>query len=902
MRERLYILDAHSLIYQVFHAIAEMTGPDGQPTNAVFGFVRDIEFIRREKKPEYLVCAMDAPGPTFRHELFDDYKANRDEMPDDLRPQIERIRQILDAYRIPVLSEGGIEADDFLASVAAQSAGKNIEVVLCTADKDVRQCVSDGAIMYDLRKNRVIDRDYVKEDWGITPEQVVDYQSMVGDPTDNVPGIKGVGPKTAAKLLEQYGTLEGVYEHLDEVKGKLKENLVAGKESAFMSRDLVRLKNDVPLPSDWSTWRLHEPDRAALLHLFAECGFHRFADQIRADQPAAGEWSVTYHAVADESSFAKLLAAISQEKRISFDLETTNVHPSRADIVGYALSWEPGVAYYVAVRAPKGQSSLAPAEVLDRLRPIIENPAVAKVGQNLKYDMIVLKRAGVELAGLEFDTMVASYLLEPGERNHNLDELSMRLLGHETIKIDQLIGKSGRGKTQLRMDQVDISKVAEYAGEDADVALRVADLLAPRIHEDGLDQLLRDVELPLVEVLAEMEWNGIRVDVDRLRALGKELSERIWDLKDAVCTAAGQDFNVDSPKQLAKVLFEDLGLPVIKRTQTGPSTDQEVLEELADRHEVCALVVEYRQLAKLKGTYLDALPELINPETGRIHASFNQTVAATGRLSSSDPNLQNIPIRTATGQKIRQTFLPRTDAELLLSADYSQIELRMLAHFSDDPGLKRAFAEDRDIHAVVAAQIGGVPIDQVTPELRRRAKAVNFGIMYGLSPFGLARQLKIDKEEAAAFIDAYFEQYPSIDQFFSRILEDAQKNRFVSTILGRRRPISGIKNTTGRVRNLPERTAINTVIQGSAADLIKKAMVQIHARLRREKFPARMLLQIHDELVFEVPAERGTELARLVEEEMTHAIPLEGVPLKVDVGIGKNWLDLTAVEEEARST
>lgn len=898
MAERLYILDAHSLIYQVFHAIAEMTGPDGQPTNAVFGFVRDIEFIRRDKQPDYFVCAMDSSSVTFRHDLFADYKGTRSEMPDDLRPQIGMIRKVLDAYRIPVLAEDGLEADDFLASVAAAAKKRGVEVYLCTADKDIRQCVGDGVVMYDLRKNRIIDAEYVKNDWGITPDQVVEYQSLVGDSTDNVPGVRGIGPKTASKLIEEYGNLDGIYANIESIKGKVKENLVRDKEKAYISRELVRLKCDIELPTDWSAWRLTLPDYDELLSLFTQCGFHRFADQLRAEQPSAHKWKHDYKLIHDPVSFELMLHELASQSRISFDLETTSVHPTQADIVGYAISWEPGVAYYIAVRAPKGQSSLDPDDVLAKLRPIIENPEIQKVGQNLKYDMLVLRRAGVRLEGLAFDSMIASYLLEPGERNHNLDELSNRLLRHETIKIDSLIGKAGKGKIQLRMDQVDADKVAEYAGEDADVALRLTDILEPRIDADGLKKLYEELELPLVDVLAELEWNGIRINVDLLHSLSKKFADRIWDLQDEIYKLAGHEFNIDSPVQLRKVLFDELKLPIVKRTQSGASTDQEVLEELADQHDVCQLVLEYRQLAKLKGTYVEALPTMINPQTKRIHASFNQTVAATGRLSSSDPNLQNIPIRSPEGQKIRQAFLPGEEGWVLLSADYSQIELRMLAHFSGDATLRRAFGDDLDIHAVVGAQIGGVPVEEVTPELRRRAKAVNFGIMYGQSPFGLAKQLKIDKEEAAAFIDAYFQQYPGVEEFFTRVLEEAKQNQFVSTILGRRRPITGVKNTTGRVRNLPERTAINTVIQGSAADLIKQAMVNIHRRMRREDLPGRMLLQIHDELVFEVEASQAEFLAGIVVQEMTQALPLEGVPLKVDVGSGPNWLDLEPLEIE----
>ncbi|QDU63819.1 DNA polymerase I [Planctomycetes bacterium Pan216] len=895
MAERLYIVDAHSLIYQVFHAISDMTAPDGTPTNAVFGFVRDIQFLRKEKNPDYLVCAFDASGETFRHEIYTDYKANRSEMPTDLRPQIGVIREVLGAYGIPVLSEKGLEADDFLASVAVQAAGKQIEVFICTADKDARQLISDHAFLYDLRRHRTLDRDALEKDWGVRPEQVVDYQAMVGDSTDNVPGIAGVGPKTASQLLQKYGTLDAIFEHLDEIPQKgVRLKLAKGKQSALLSRELVRLKTDIPLPDDWSQWRLTEPDHEALLDLFAKCGFHRFADDIRAEKPTVDTWEANYVAVTRESELAGLLKRLAEATRFSFDLETTSVTPTEAEIVGYAIAFDSGEAFYVAVRGPEGDTELDPDDVLERMRPILENPEIQKVGQNLKYDMIVLMAADVALRGVAFDTMIASYLLEPGERNHNLDELSQRYLNHTTIKISELIGK---GKSQKSMLEVPVGEVAPYAGEDADVALRLTEILEPRLGEEKLEKLYTDLECPLIDVLATMEHHGIAIDASRLEQLSEEFASRIETIRAQAFEASDEEFNLDSPLQLRRILFEKLGLPVVKRTKTGPSTDEEVLETLAEKHPLCALIVEYRGLAKLKSTYVDALPQMRHPQTGRVHCSFNQTVAATGRLSSSDPNLQNIPIRTEDGRKIRQAFVPGAKEQALLSADYSQIELRLLADFSEDENLIRAFAEDQDIHAVVAAQIESVSLEDVTKEMRRRAKAVNFGIMYGQSPYGLAKQLKIDQEEAAEFIDAYFDRYPTIETFMTGVLEFARQNGYVTTILGRRRPINGIKRTTGRSRNLPERTAINTVIQGSAADLIKRAMLSIHRRLESEDFGARLLLQIHDELLFEVDADRVDPLAAMVNEEMSQALQLKGVPLKVDIGVGPNWLDLEPIGE-----
>lgn len=899
MVERLYILDAHSLIYQVFFAIPEMAAPDGTPTNAVFGFVRDIQFIRKEKRPEYLVCAFDAPGDTFRHEIYDQYKAQRPSMPDDLRPQIEKIHELMAAFRIPVVAKPGYEADDLIASVAAAAASRNVQAYMCTADKDVRQCVNSNACIYDLRRNRVIDRDYIVKDWGVTPEQVVDYQAMVGDSVDNIPGIPGVGPKTAKDLLQKYGSLDEIYQHIDEIPQKgVRKKLLEGRKSAYLSRDLVRLKTDAPLPETWDQWRIQKPDVEALIRLMTECGFHRFVDEIREEFPVEKKWVADYICVNTPEAFDELTRKMEAATRISFDLETTSQRPVEAEIVGFAVAMEPGTAYYVPVQGPGGSTILDRDMVLNRWRPLLENPAVAKVGQNLKYDMIVLKKAGVALEGLAFDTMIASYLLEPGERNHNINELSWRFLGHQMIKIDDLFEKTGRRRPEIHMEQAPLDKITEYAGEDADVALRLVDVFEPRLQEDDLETLFHSLELPLVEVLAHMEYHGIRVDQERLKVISSEFAVRLDEIRTQAYRAGGREFNLDSPVELRKLLFEELNLPVVKRTKTGPSTDQEVLEELADRHEVCELILEHRKLAKLKGTYLDSLGDLINSETGRIHASFNQTVAATGRLSSSDPNLQNIPVRTEDGRQIRQAFLAGRDDQLLLSADYSQIELRLLAHFSGDPTLRQAFADDQDIHAIVASQISGVPLEEVTSDWRRRAKAVNFGIMYGLSPFGLARQLKISREEASEFIDAYFEKYPRIGDFFEEVLTSAKKKRYVETILGRRRPISGIKNITGRNRNLPERTAINTVIQGSAADMIKKAMCAIHRRLKTEDFAARMLLQIHDELVFEVDADRVHDLGRMVVDEMTTALELDEVPIKVDVGVGRNWLDLTPLDAE----
>ena len=890
--QTVYAIDAHSLIYQVFHALPEMTGPQGQPVGAVYGFARDLFYLLEVKKPDYLFCAFDLPGKTFRHDLYDQYKVHRPEMPEDLIPQIGFIRRLIDALGVPAVGLESFEADDVLATIARLTDERRGRCLLVTGDKDCRQLITDRVAVYNIRKDHVFDREALKAEWGITPEQVVDFQALVGDSVDNVPGVPLIGPKLARQLLELYGTLEEVLDHANEVSGeKRKQNLVEGRQQALLSRELVRLDAHVPVQIDWNAGRVGPIDRDRVLERFAEFGFHSLAEKVDQLEGKPAEpkprSTVEYHLVDTSEGLETFVTELGRQRLISVDLETTNLWPRWAQIVGFSFAWREDEAWYLPVRAPAGERCLDAAKTLEALRPVLEDPAVEKIGQNLKYDMIVLRNAGVRLAGVRFDTMVASYLLDAGGRNHNLDDLARRYLDHDTIKITELIGT---GKKQKRMDQVPVRRVADYAGEDALLPLRLRPILAKKLAEADLDKLYADLELPLIDVLAELEYNGIKVDVDRLADLSRRYGARIEDLQNEIEDLAGHPLNVASPKQLQRVLFQEQGLPVLKKTKTGPSTDAEVLEELAMGHDLPAKILEYRQYAKLKGTYVDALPQMVHPETGRVHASFHQAVAATGRLSSSDPNLQNIPVRTEAGREIRSAFVPGQPGWLLLAADYSQIELRVLAHFSGDRRLAEAFARDEDVHARVASQVYGVPLEQVTADMRRKAKAVNFGIIYGQSPFGLAKQLGIGKDEAAQFINTYFEGYPGIEGFLGRVLAECRKNGYVSTILGRRRAIRGVRAEAGRQRNLAERTAVNTVIQGSAADLIKQAMITIHRRLEREGLPARMLLQIHDELIFEVPREELDYSARLVVQEMVAARSLE-VPLKVDVKAGPNWAD-----------
>lgn len=886
-----WVVDAHSLIFQVFHAIPEMTSPRGEPVNAVFGFTRDILYLLEQKKPDYLFCAFDMSGPTFRHTLFADYKLQRTEMPTDLRPQLPLIREILQTLGVPILELEEYEADDILATVAAQAEKLGGECFLVTNDKDCRQLISSRTQLFNVRKNQLLDIDGLAADWGIRPDQVVDYQALVGDPIDNVPGVPLIGPKVARELLTTYGTLDEILNHIDSIAGeKRRQNLMTSREQVLLSRELTRLSTDVPVAIDWEAGNVERFDVTRLLPLFVGHGMHAFAEKARAlaGQAAARHWEANYELVDTPDKLSRFVDELRQQKKFSLDVETTDPLPTRARVVGLAFSWSPGTAHYLPIRGPIGDALLDEAPTLAALRGVLEDPAVLKTGHDLKYLAIVLRAAGIQLAGLAFDTMIASYLLDAGERNHTLDELSKRYLDHTSLKFADLVGT---GKSQRRLDQAPVAEVARYASEAADIALRLEPVLEPRLREWNLEPLFRDLELPLVEVLAEMERNGIRVDARRLAELSKQFGDRLARLEGEIFALAGHPFNIASPKQLQQVLFTELGLPILKKTKTGPSTDADVLQELAAQHPLPRKIVEYRQYSKLKSTYVDALPELIHPDTGRVHTCFNQVVAATGRLSASDPNLQNIPIRQEAGREIRSAFLPGEEGWRLLAADYSQIELRVLAHFSQDPSLLEAFARDEDIHAAVAGQVNNVPLDQVTRAMRDQAKAVNFGVIYGQSAFGLSQALSIPPEEAAAFIEAYFAKYQGVERFLAKVLSECCARSYVTTLLGRRRTIRGVRPHVGRQLNLAERTAVNTVIQGSAADLIKKAMIATHRRLQAEGLAARMLLQIHDELVFEAPLAELSRLRELVTEEMTQVIPLS-VPLKVDVKTGANWAEV----------
>jgi DNA polymerase-1 len=904
-------------------------------------------------------------------------------MPDDLQLQTPLIRQMLDAMRVPLVEKSGYEADDVIATLATAGANAGMDVFVCSSDKDCRQLLSDRIKIFNLRKREVFDAATLKEDWGVAPEQVIDYQALVGDSVDNVKGAEGVGPKTASKYLQDYGTIENLIAHIDDLKGKKKENLQAFVPNVELSRKLVTLDRHVPIEMEWENWRVREWDAPRLAEQFRTWGFRAFAEQLRvsvrsappppppkqivqgslfgddeataAARDARAEWPHEYHLVNTEEALAGFLAQLKQQTRFAIDLETTSLDPRQASIVGIAICFKPAEAWYLALRAPSGEPTLDPDETLAHLKPILENASIGKVNQNIKYDWQTFRAHDIHLNGIVGDSMLADYLLHAGTRNHNLDSLAIDHLNHRNISITELIGK---GRHERRMDRIASARVAEYAGEDADVAFRLCEKLEPALVELGFKRpgahfpplplgegpgvraeaataeslaltpnpsptrrgepsvqsdcqgtstspemfLYDDLEIPLIEVLALMEYTGIRLDVPFLQRMSKEMDTALAKLEAEIHEMAGYPFNINSVPKLREILFKQFKFKPLRKTDIGgeSSTDQETLEQLArqDHPHVGFLrkLLEHRKIVKLKGTYVDALPALVNPNTGRVHASLNQTVAATGRLSSSDPNLQNIPIRSEMGEQIRQAFLPEHGCQLL-TADYSQIELRLLAHFSGDEALQRAFEEDRDIHAMVAEQIFNVTEHHVTEAMRRAAKTVNFGVIYGISAMGLGQRLNIPVREAAHFIEAYFTKYPAVQEYQQNLLKECREQGQVKTILGRRRRIEGVRAFTSyKGRNQPEREAINMQIQGSAADLIKIAMLNIHRRLEREERRARMLLQIHDELVFEVPPAEQNAVIALVHEEMTQALADRlRVPLKVDMSIGDNWLNTSEI-------
>ncbi|MFW6163749.1 MAG: DNA polymerase I [Planctomycetota bacterium] len=902
-QKRLFLIDGSALAYRSYYAFVRspLINSKGLNTSAIYGFAAAVLRLMEQETPDRLAVVFDSSEPTFRHEQFPDYKATREKMPDEMSEQLPLIDEVVEALGIPILREDGYEADDVIGTLARRAEDEGWEVFIVTGDKDFMQVVSDRVKLYDAMKQdrdvEIVGPQEVEEKFGVAPEKVTDVLGLMGDSSDNIPGVRGVGEKTAAKLVQQFGSLEAALDHADEVKGKrAREGLQQDSENALLSKRLVTLDTNAPVKFDPEAFGVHEPDAERIIQLFQELEFPSLLDKLDLGHETQG---TRYQTVSDPEAFAALVQRLRRADEVCVDTETTSTSPMAAELVGLSFAVAEQEAFYVPVRAKApvvsgGGGLFGEAEshldaILDGLRPVLEDPDLPKGGQNIKYDMVVLANHGVDLQGVAFDTMVESYLLDPSARQHKLDVLAMKHLSLKMTPITELIGK---GKAQISMAEVPVEQASAYACEDADVTLRLHHLFLPQLDEHGLADLYAQVEVPLIPVLARMERRGVRVDLELLAELSARFAEQIAELERAIWELAGEQFNINSTQQLGAILFETLEIHKargqrLRRTKTGYATSVAALEPYADVP-IVQKVLEYRSLTKLKSTYIDAFPALVHPETGKIHTSFNQTVTATGRLSSSEPNLQNIPIRTELGRGVRKAFIPSTPQRRLLSADYSQIELRVLAHLSGDPTLAGAFRRGEDIHRRTASEIFDVPMDDVSPELRSRAKAINFGIVYGMGPQRLARDTGISLEEARGFIDRYFERYPKIKEFIDTTIADAERDGYVSTLLGRRRAMPELFSENAGQRAAGERIAVNTPIQGTAADLIKVAMVRLDARLR-ERYPeAWMILQVHDELVFDVPEAQVEEVGALVREEMEGAIELD-VPLKVDIAVAQNW-------------
>lgn len=895
-KTRLFLIDGSALAYRSYFAFINnpLTNKKGIPTSAVYGFTTTLLRLLEKENPQYLAVVFDSSEKTFRHEEFPEYKATREKMPDDMAEQLPYIQKIVEAMRIPYLMLPTYEADDIIGTLALKATQKGIEVSLVSGDKDFMQLLSPKVHMYNMKKGglvEVLDESAPEKKWGVLPAQVIDLFALMGDNSDNVPGVPGVGEKTAGKLIQQFGSLESIYKKLNEVKPeKLKEKLKENEEQAELCKRLVTIQTNVPIPVDVTELKTNSFDIPRLRKLYEELDFHSLIAKLgkNAEATRTDQKKEKYILVKTEKALKELTQKLQKSSCFALDTETTSLNPLDAKLVGLSFSLSEGEAFFVSL----GKNGLSENIVWKYLKKILENPKQEKGGQNIKYDRAVLQSAGIMLKGIVFDTMIESYLLDPETRQHNLDAMALKYFGIEKIRTEELIGK---GKDQISMAEVNLDQLSHYACEDADITLRIHNLLAPQLEHKELNSLYRQVEIPLIEVLGDMERLGIKLEIKNLKNLSKEISKRLIELEKSIHKTAGEPFNVNSPKQLGPILFEKLkiqekvGIKRIKKTKTGYATDQQTLENYA-AHPIVASILEYRNLSKLKSTYADSLPELIHPKTKRIHTSFNQTITATGRLSSSDPNLQNIPIRTDLGLEIRKAFVAGEKGWKLISADYSQIELRILAHLAQDKNLIETFKKNEDVHSRTASLIFNVSQNKITPELRGRAKAINFGVIYGMGPQRLSRETGISLEEAKDFINAYFEKYSQIRKFIDSQLSFAKEHEYVTTLLGRRRRLQDINSSNPRLVSNAERIAVNTPIQGSAADLIKVAMIRIYQILKKKNFKAKLLLQVHDELVLEAPEEEVKTVSTIVKKEMENAIQL-CVPIAVDVGIGNNWAE-----------
>jgi len=923
-------IDSMGLVFRAYHAMSKsgFKAPNGEPTGAVFGFANMITSLLDREKPDFIAAAFDTSAPTFRHDRYDGYKAHRDEFPEELIPQMPRIKNFLKHIGIPVLELPGFEADDIIGTLAKQAGALGYDVRCLTSDKDYFQLVDDRICILrpgkDANAYDEYRRDQVKEKMGVYPEQIIDLLALIGDASDNIPGVKGIGEKTAQPLIEKYGTVDNLYEAIDEIEREtVKRKLIDGKDSAMLSKELVTIHTEVPLPLSLQECIPMQPNPTEIDALFSLLQFNtlrrkwaeRTSGQINAidrSETYPHYANVTnrehdYQLITDELSFKLMMHELKATKSICFDLETTSLDTMNCSIVGFALSAKPGKAFFIITNDDDiAQSSFGdslfdfPAESTDTshphagylnardvakaLKPLLEDSAIEKIAQHGKFDALILKRYGITVHPLSFDPMLASYVLNP-DTPHGMDTLSKTWLQYEPIPISALIGEKKQGS----MRDVEPMKLMEYAAEDADITLELAHCLQHQLEQSGQLGFAQTVEFPLSEVLVEMEYNGVSIDLQALSSISVHIREEVTKLKEKIYEAAGTDaFNIDSPKQVGEILFDRLALPSPKKTKTGYSTDVSVLSELSEEYPIAGYILEHRQLQKLQSTYVESLPKMVNAKTGRIHTTYNQTIAGTGRLSSTEPNLQNIPIRTALGREIRKAFVPKP-GNILLSADYSQIELRVIAHVCSDQTLTHAFINGHDIHAATAAALFGISLEDVDSDKRRIAKTVNFGIMYGQGSFGLAKQLGISRTEAKEIIDQYFLRYPNIKLYIDQTIEKAKKQGYVETLLGRRRYFPSLESNNQAIRQGAERAAINMPIQGTAADMMKLAMINVHGRMKKEQLKSLMILQIHDELVFDAIKDEVDYLRTLVKEEMESAMPLGEVPILVETGIGNNW-------------
>ncbi|MCL2155466.1 MAG: DNA polymerase I [Leptospirales bacterium] len=905
MKKKLFILDGHALCYRAYYALIKnpLTNSHGQNISAIFGFAKMLIKLINEQSPDYLAVAFDPPQKSFRFKLYAEYKANRQKMPDEMRNQIDEIKNMVKTLGITMLVHLDYEADDILGTVAERFSSDEIDIYLVTGDKDAYQLVNDNVLIYANTKGiseyEIYDRSGIIEKIGISPEQVIDYMALMGDSADNIPGVKGIGVKTALKLITEFGSLEKIYANANSVKGKTGELLKEFKDAAFLSRELVTIKRDVPLEIDLKDMAFIEIDHKAAVEYFNNLEMASIAKDFisieKSDEKndeniiIPGKESLkekNYKTIKDENDLKEMIDEIKKSGLVSFDTETDSLHPVEANLVGMSFSIEEHSGWFLPLQSKGlfGEDYLDPSISLPLVKSIIEDDKIKKIGQNLKFDLLVLKTAGIELRGIYFDTMIASYLLNPSERRHNMDELATQYLNYKTISFKELIGT---GKSAIPITEVPLEKLAEYAIEDADITFRLYKLFKPKLDEENLTELFETIEMPLLPVLADMEYTGVKIDILHFEDMKETIVEKVRDTEKKIYELAGQKFNINSTKELSSILFEKLKLKTAKKTKTGFSTDIQVLETLKGSHKIIDSLIAYRTLSKLHNTYIDSLPKLISKKTGRIHTSYNQTVTATGRLSSSDPNLQNIPIRDEFGSTIRKGFIPEK-GYLLMSADYSQIELRLAAHYSDDKNMKSAFNDNIDIHNMTASSVFGSHIDEVTPDMRRQAKIINFATIYGVSPYGLSQQAEISVKDASEFIKKYFETYPGFRTYIDTTIDFAKKHGYVKTLMGRKRPVPDINSSTSFRREGAERVAINTPIQGTSADMIKIAMIRISDELKAKKLKSHMILQVHDELVFEVHEDEIDIMKIAVKDIMENALKLN-VPIVVDIGIGKSW-------------